>query len=105
MLKSLMFVTPAVPATGRLVFEKDEKLLGIERELLSGLKSMRENKSIAFICTTTFGIVHLPDIMREFMMEFNDLADLSFMFDTPGKIAACSVSTVSTASGIIATEP
>jgi len=71
---------------GKLVFEKAEKLLEIERELLSGLKSMRENKSIAFICTPTFGIVHLPTVMREFMMEYNDLADLSFMFDTPGKI-------------------
>ena len=71
---------------GKLVFEKAVKLLEIERELLSGLKSMRENKSIAFICTPTFGVVHLPTIMREFMMEYNDLADLSFMFDNPGKI-------------------
>ncbi|MDD2272109.1 MAG: LysR family transcriptional regulator [Desulfuromonadaceae bacterium] len=78
--------TLLLTTAGRLVFEKAEKLLEIERELLSGLKSMRENKSIAFICTPTFGIVHLPTIMREFMMEFNDLADLSFMFDTPGKI-------------------
>ncbi len=71
---------------GKLVFEKALKLLEIERDLLSGLKSMRECKSIAFICTPTFGIVHLPTIMREFMMEYNDLADLSFMFDTPNKI-------------------
>ncbi|NTV49551.1 MAG: LysR family transcriptional regulator [Geobacteraceae bacterium] len=71
---------------GKLVFEKAVKLLEIERELLSGLKSMRENKSIAFICTPTFGVVHLPTVMREFMMEYNDLADLSFMFDNPGKI-------------------
>ncbi|MDD2582276.1 MAG: LysR family transcriptional regulator [Desulfuromonadaceae bacterium] len=71
---------------GKLVFEKAEKLLEIERELLSGLKSMRENKSISFICTPTFGIVHLPTVMREFMMEYKDLADLSFMFDTPGNI-------------------
>jgi len=71
---------------GKLVFEKAEKLLDIERELLSGLKSMREQKSIAFICTPSFGIVHLPTVMSEFMMEYSDLADLSFMFDTPGKI-------------------
>lgn len=71
---------------GKLVFEKAEQLLEIERELLSGLKSMREKKSIAFICTPTFGIVHLPTIMREFMMEYIDMADLSFMFDTPDKI-------------------
>ena len=77
-------LTPTKP--GKLVFEKAVKLLEIERELLSGLKSMRENKSIAFICTPTFGIVHLPTVMREFMMEYNDLADLTFMFDTPGKI-------------------
>jgi len=71
---------------GKLVFDKALKLLEIERELLSDLKSMRENKSIAFICTPTFGVVHLPTIMREFMMEYNDLADLSFMFDNPAKI-------------------
>ncbi len=71
---------------GKLVFEKAEKMLAIERELLSGLKCIHERKSIAFICTPSFGIVHLPTIMREFMMEYNELADLSFMFDTPGKI-------------------
>ena len=71
---------------GRLVYEKAEKMLAIERELLAGLKSIHEKKSIAFICTPTFGVVHLPTVMREFMMEYNDLADLSFMFDMPGNI-------------------
>jgi DNA-binding transcriptional LysR family regulator len=71
---------------GKLVCEKAELMLAIERELLTGLKSIHEKKSIAFICTPTFGIVHLPTIMREFMMEYNDLADLSFMFDMPGNI-------------------
>lgn len=78
--------TLALTDAGKLVFEKAEQLLEIERKMLSGLKSMREKKSIAFICTPTFGIVHLPTVMRQFMMEYNDLADLSFMFDTPGKI-------------------
>lgn len=73
-------------AAGLLVVEKAEQMLAIERELLSGLKSLRERKSIAFICTPTFGMVHLPTVMREFMMEYADLADLSFMFDTPGNI-------------------
>lgn len=71
---------------GKLVFEKAELMLAIERELLSGLKSINDKKRIAFICTPTFGIVHLPTIMHEFMMEYNDLADLSFMFDMPGNI-------------------
>lgn len=71
---------------GRVVFEKAVKLLNIERELLSFFKSLRENKSIAFVCTPTFGTVHLPTIMREFMMEYSDLADLSFMCDNPAKI-------------------
>ena len=72
--------------TGRLVYEKAVKMLVIERELLSNLKSIREKKSITFICTPTFGVVHLPTIMREFMLEYAELADLSFMFDTPGAI-------------------
>lgn len=71
---------------GRLVFEKAVKLLTVERELHSFFRSLRENKSIAFICTPTFGTVHLPTIMREFMLEYNDLADLSFVCDNPAKI-------------------
>src|SRR5665647_286303 len=71
---------------GKLVYENAELMLSIERKLISGLKAIHEKKSIAFICTPTFGIVHLPTVMREFMMEYNDLADLSFMFDMPGNI-------------------
>lgn len=71
---------------GKLIFEKAVKLLEVERELLSFLKSKSENKSIAFVCTPTFGVVHLPTIMRKFMMEYNNLTDLSFMFDNPDKI-------------------
>jgi len=71
---------------GKLVCEKASLMLAIERELLSGLKSINDHKSIAFICTPTFGMVHLPTIMREFMMEYSELADLSFMFDMPGNI-------------------
>lgn len=72
--------------TGKLVYKKAVKMLEIERELLSNLKSMREKKCISFICTPTFGMVHLPTIMREFMLEYAELADLSFMFDSPGAI-------------------
>lgn len=71
---------------GQVVYGKAKKLLEIERELLSDLKSMHERKGISFICTPTFGIVHLPAIMQQFMMEYPDLADLSFVFDPPGKI-------------------
>ncbi|NTV49550.1 MAG: LysR family transcriptional regulator [Geobacteraceae bacterium] len=82
--RSGQILLPTKP--GKFVLEKALKLLDIERELVSGLKSMRENKSVSFICTPTFGVVHLPTIMREFMMEFNNLADLSFMSDNPAKI-------------------
>lgn len=71
---------------GKLVFDKAELMLSIERELLSCLRSIKKKQSIAFICTPTFGITHLPMIIREFMIKHKDSTQLSFMFDMPTNI-------------------
>jgi DNA-binding transcriptional LysR family regulator len=71
---------------GELVLEKAQKILEIEQELLLGLTSAETQQEIVFVCTPTFGIVHLPDLMREFMLICPDSNNLKFIFKMPADI-------------------
>ena len=73
-------------AAGSVVFEKAEKILEIERELLSKLNGLEKKKELIFACTPAFGIVHLPEILREFMLTQAEVGDLKFVLDMPEKI-------------------
>jgi DNA-binding transcriptional LysR family regulator len=80
--QSLLRPTPA----GRLVYEKATTVLEIEAELVSGLHQLSGKTRIAFSCTPSFGIAHLPAILRDFMLACADTADLKFMFNAPDLI-------------------
>ena len=71
---------------GRLVYEKARALLEIEADLVSGLHRLDGRARIAFSCTPSFGIAHLPAILREFMLACADTADMKFIFNTPDVI-------------------
>lgn len=71
--------TPA----GRLVVEKAEMLLEIERELMHGLNEMVNEPRIAFCCTPAFGIAHLPNILKDYMLNNAEMNDLKFLFKMP----------------------
>lgn len=73
-------------AAGQLVFEKAQKVLEIERELKSGLNLLDQKAGLSFACTPAFGIVHLPEILRDFMLTQSDCGNLKFIMDLPGKI-------------------
>ncbi len=73
-------------AAGRLVYEKAEALLGIEDDLMSGLAQLGGKTKISFSCTPSFGIAHLPGILKEFMLACPDSADLKFAFNAPEQI-------------------
>lgn len=73
---------------GELVREKAQKILEIEKELKSALCLSEGEQDIAFVCTPTFGIVHLPQVMREFMLACPDNNNLKFMFRMPGQIVS-----------------
>jgi DNA-binding transcriptional LysR family regulator len=74
--------TPA----GRLVFEAAETLLGVEQNLLSGLRVLGGKARISFSCTPSFGIAHLPSVLKDFMLACPDSADLKFVFNAPEQI-------------------
>lgn len=73
---------------GSVVLEQAEKILEIERDLLSKLHLMDRKKGIAFVCTPTFGVVHLPEILREFMLSQAELGDLKFVLEMPDEVVA-----------------
>ncbi len=74
--------TPA----GKLVFEAAETLLGVEQNLMSGLRVLGGKTKISFSCTASFGIAHLPSVLKDFMLACPDSADLKFVFNSPEQI-------------------
>ncbi len=76
--------TPA----GKLVFEAAETLLGVEQNLMSGLRVLGGKTKISFSCTASFGIAHLPSVLKDFMLACPDSADLKFVFNSPEQILA-----------------
>ncbi|MBK9064342.1 MAG: LysR family transcriptional regulator [Acidobacteria bacterium] len=74
--------TPA----GKLVFEAAQTLLGVEQNLMSGLRVLGGKSKIAFSCTPSFGIAHLPSVLKDFMLACPDSADLKFVFNSPEQI-------------------
>ena len=75
-------------AAGQLVLGKARKILELERELQVKLDQLEEKKGLAFACTPAFAIVHLPEILRDFMLAQSECANLKFIPDLPGKIVA-----------------
>lgn len=78
-------LTPA----GAVVVEMAQKILQVERELETALEVMRrKTPGITVVCTPTFGIVHLPEILREFMVEQGEVRDLRVVLELPERIVA-----------------
>ncbi len=50
---------------------------------MSGLHRLDGRSRVSFSCTPSFGIAHLPAILREFMLACAETADLKFIFNTP----------------------
>jgi DNA-binding transcriptional LysR family regulator len=71
---------------GLLVYQKAETLLEIEADLVARLHLLDGKTRIAFSCTPSFGIAHLPLILKEFMLTCAETADLKFVFNTPTQI-------------------
>lgn len=71
---------------GALVYRKAETLLEIEADLVAGLHLLSGRTRISFTSTPSFGIAHLPAILRQFMLTCADTADLKFVFNMPNQI-------------------
>ncbi|RMF47857.1 MAG: LysR family transcriptional regulator [Deltaproteobacteria bacterium] len=73
---------------GKLVLKKAEQILGVEQELMSGLKNLTSRRQVSFCCTPPFAIAHLPGIMQEYMLSKSESVDLKFLIDIPERILA-----------------
>ena len=71
---------------GDLVLEKAKVLLQIEQELLHGLNEMDNKPRVAFCCTPAFGIAHLPNILKDYMLNNAEMNDLKFYFKMPDMV-------------------
>jgi len=71
---------------GKIVLEKAQLLIKIEKELLCGLTNIKRTPKFSFGCTSAFGIAHLPEMLRGFMLVNAELNNLEFNFDTPDNL-------------------
>lgn len=71
---------------GRIVLEKAQKMLSLEKELLHDLQGISPKPNIMFCCTPAFGVVYLTDILKDFMLSNPDTTELRFFFDMPDKV-------------------
>lgn len=80
----VLLLTPA----GRLVLAQAQRVLQLERDLASKLDLMERRQGLALVCTPTFGLVHLPGILREFMAAHAEVCDLKCEFEMPEVVVA-----------------
>jgi len=71
---------------GRIVLEKANKMLALEKELLQDLHEYEHRPGINFCCTPAFGIAYLPEIMKRFMLLYSSTSEMNFAFELPDKV-------------------
>lgn len=71
---------------GKLVVEKAQQMMSLEKEMLNDLKDVDSSDSFSFACTPAFAIAHLPNVMKDFMLHSAHVSGLEFMFDIPETI-------------------
>ncbi len=68
---------------GRIVLEKADQILLVEKELEERLKQVGGKARLSLCCTPTFGIVYLPQVLNSFILQNADAVDLKFMLYSP----------------------
>lgn len=68
---------------GKIVLEKAERILLIEKELDERLKQVGGKMRLSLCCTPTFGIVYLHQVLNSFILNNADAVDLKFMLFSP----------------------
>ncbi len=71
---------------GRIVLEKANKMLVLERELIQDLHEYEHKAGVTFCCTPAFGIAFLPEIMKRFVLLHSCTSEMNFSFELPDKV-------------------
>ncbi|MDD5284905.1 MAG: LysR family transcriptional regulator [Desulfuromonadaceae bacterium] len=71
---------------GRIVMEKANKMIAIEKELVQDLHEYEHKTGVSFCCTPAFGIAYLPEIMKNFMLLYSSTSEMNFSFELPDKV-------------------
>jgi LysR family transcriptional regulator, transcriptional activator of the cysJI operon len=71
---------------GRVVCEKAQRLLELEADLVADLHLLSGRTRVSFCATPSFGIAHLPAILKDFVLAAGETADLEFAANVPEEI-------------------
>jgi DNA-binding transcriptional LysR family regulator len=68
---------------GKIVLLNAESILRIEKELETKMKEAGGKACLSVCCTPTFGMVYLPNVLNQFVMQNDQCMDFKFTFATP----------------------
>jgi len=60
---------------------KAKKMLELEREMYCDLSTTDEAQALSFVSTPSFGIAHLPKVLRSYIVEHSQVRDLKFRIE------------------------
>lgn len=78
--------TMQLTSAGKIVVKNAKAVVELCNRCLGELNVLRQNKKLTFCCTASFGISHLPRIVRRFMDQHPDITNFSFSLKNPEKI-------------------
>lgn len=71
---------------GFLLLGKAKMMLELEQEMLCDLSSTEAVQGLSFVSTPSFGIAHLPEVLREFMIQYSEVSNLKFRIEMSSDI-------------------
>jgi len=71
---------------GFLLLGKAKMMLELEQEMLCDLCSSDKVQGLSFVCTPSFGIAHLPEVLREYMIQHSEVSDMKFKIEISSDI-------------------
>lgn len=85
-LRSGMVLRPT--AAGKLLIDKGQKILEIERDLFESLNVQQCQQKISFCCTPGLGMHRLPKFLSSFVASHSQTVDISCVFTMPEEALA-----------------
>jgi DNA-binding transcriptional LysR family regulator len=73
-------------SAGKIVLKNAKAVLEMCDRCVEELNALKQNKKLSFCCTSSFGISHLPRIIRVFMGRNPGVTNFTFSLKNPDKI-------------------
>lgn len=68
---------------GQIVLDGARRILEMEEQMMQQLRSLSDKQHLNICSTPAFGMTHLPQIIKAFVLQHGEIEELKFLFDAP----------------------